>query len=135
MQRLAQVACQVGVDAPALDQYLSETVPTIMNSNAWKSDEASVIVVTFDEDNNNTSLGFGNNANHIVTVVIPSPGAILDGMRSGSFTVTDYYNHYSLLRMIEDALDLPTLTNNDKFASPMNAFWESGIRSGAGSVV
>ncbi len=123
-------------NVPALDQFLSETVPVILTSNVWNDPtESSVLVVTFDEDNNNTSLGFGNNANHIVTVVIPSPGAILDGMRSGSFTVTDYYNHYSLLRMIEDALDLPTLTNNDKFASPMNAFWESGIRSGAGSVV
>lgn len=123
-------------NVPALDQFLSETVPVILASNVWNDPtESSVLVVTFDEDNNNTSLGFGNNANHIVTVVIPSPGAILDGMRSGSFTVTDYYNHYSLLRMIEDALDLPTLTNNDKFASPMNAFWESGIRSGAGSVV
>ncbi len=123
-------------NVPALDQFLSETVPVILASNVWNDPtESSVLVVTFDEDNNNTSLGFGNNANHIVTVVIPSPGAILDGMRSGSFTVTDYYNHYSLLRMIEDALNLPTLTNNDKFAPPMNAFWESGTGSSADSVV
>jgi hypothetical protein len=108
----------------ALDQYLSETVPTIMNSAAWKSKEASVIVVTFDEDNNNLSLGFGNEGNHIATVVIPNQAAIDSGMRAGHFLATDQYNHYSLLRMIEDSLGLPgQLTQNDKFAAPMNQFW------------
>jgi hypothetical protein len=111
-------------NVPALDQYLSETVPTIMNSNAWKSDEASVIVVTFDEDNNNTSLGFGNEGNHIITVVIPNQAAIDAGMRAGHFLATDQYNHYSLLRTIEESLNLPgQLTQNDTFANPMNEFW------------
>lgn len=123
-------------NVPALDQFLTETVPVILASNVWNDPtESSVLVVTFDEDNNNTSLGFGDNGNHIVTVVIPSAGAILDGMRAGSFIVTDHYDHYSLLRMIEDALNLPTLTNNDKYASPMNAFWTGTGTSGADSVV
>jgi len=111
-------------NVPALDQFLAETVPTIMNSAAWKSDEASVIVVTFDEDNNNTSLGFGNEGNHIVTVVIPNQAAIDGGMRPGHFLATDQYDHYSLLRTIEESLGLPgQLTNNDKYAVPMNEFW------------
>jgi hypothetical protein len=108
----------------ALDQYLSETIPTIMNSNAWNSDESSVIVVTFDEDNNNLSLGFGNEGNHIVTVVIPNQAAIDAGMRAGHFLATDQYNLYSVLHMIEETLNLPGgLTQNDKFATPMNEFW------------
>ena len=108
----------------ALDQYLSETVPTIMNSNAWKSNEASVIVVTFDEDNNNLSLGFGNEGNHIVTVVIPNQAAIDAGMRAGHFLATDQYNLYSVLHLIEETLNLPgQLTQNDAFATPMNEFW------------
>ena len=119
----------------ALDQFLSETVPTIMNSAAWKSDEASAIVVTFDEDNNNTSLGFGNEGNHIVTVVIPNAAAVAAGMRDGHFLATDQYNHYSLLRTIEDALGLGTLTQNDKFANPMNEFWTGATTTGTGSVV
>jgi len=44
-------------------------------------------------------------------------------MRGGPFVATDQYDHYSLMRMIEDSLRLPTLTNNDKFAAPMNEFW------------
>lgn len=133
---LSQISPEHQYNVPALDQYLSETVPTIMNSNAWKSDEASAIVVTFDEDNNNTSLGFGNEGNHIVTVVIPNQAAVAAGMRPGHFLATDQYDHYSLLRMIEDSLGLPgQLTQNDKFANPMNEFWINGSKSGAGSVV
>ncbi len=90
---------------------------------------ASAIVVTFDEDNNNTYLGFSKEANHIVTVVIPSPGAVLNGMKGGSFTSTQQYDHYSLLRTIEEALGLPNsynyLTENDEWAVPMNDFWVS----------
>ena len=121
---LNQLDPQHQYNVKALDAYLSETVPTIMNSDAWKSDEASVIVVTFDEDNNNTSLGFGNEGNHVVTVVIPNQAAIDGGMRPGHFLATDQYDHYGLLRTIEESLGLPgQLTNNDKYANPMNEFW------------
>ena len=117
----------------ALDQFLSETVSVVLNSEVWQDPaERSVLVVTFDEDNDNLSLGFGDEGNHIVTVVIPSPAAIAAGMRSGPFVATDHYNHYSLLRMIEDSLGLPNLTNNDKFAPPMNEFWTDGLTAGAG---
>lgn len=111
---------------PALDQFLSETVPVVLNSAVWKDPtRKSALVVTFDEDNNNTSLGFGNEGNKVVFVVIPSPGAVAAGMRSGNFIATNHYNHYSLLRFIEESLGLPTLTNNDKFAAPLNEFWGS----------
>ena len=119
----------------ALDQFLSANVPTILNSNVWGDPtQKSVLVITFDEDNNNTSLGFGNEGNHIVTVVIPSPGAVAAGMRSGNFTATNHYNHYSLLRMIEDSLGLPPLTNNDRYAAPMNEFWNGTRQQRVGSI-
>ncbi|GJF13187.1 hypothetical protein NGTWS0302_03670 [Mycolicibacterium cyprinidarum] len=121
---LNQVSPGHQYNVPALDQFLSETVPVIMNSNVWQDPaETSALVITFDEDNNNLSLGFGNEGNHVVTVVIPSPAAVAGGMREGSFIATNQYDHYSLLRMIEDSLGLPTLTNNDKYAVPMNEFW------------
>jgi len=44
-------------------------------------------------------------------------------MRQGQFVAYNYNNHYSLLRTIEDALGLPRLTNNDRFAQPMNEYW------------
>jgi hypothetical protein len=106
------------------DQWLSEHVPVIMNSSTWQNPNVrSAIFITFDEDYNNISLGVGNQGNHIVMVVIPSPGAVNSGMRSGHFIADDYANHYSLLRTIEEALGLPSLTNNDLFAFPMNEYW------------
>jgi hypothetical protein len=89
----------------------------------------SAIFITFDEDYNNITTGVGNEGNHIVMIVIPSPGATYDpvtnptGMRPGAFVADDYYNHYSLQRTIEDSLGIAPLTNNDKYAQPMNEFW------------
>jgi hypothetical protein len=106
------------------DEFLQQEVPVIMNSPVWQDPtQKSAIVITFDEDYNNISLGNGNQGNHIVTVVIPSPGAVTGGMRTGHFTADSYNNHYSLLRTIEDSLGLPPLTNNDKYAQPMNDYW------------
>jgi hypothetical protein len=110
-------------NVPALDEFLQENVPTIINSQVWQTTK-SVLIVTFDEDNNNITLGFGNEGNHVVTVVIASPLAVsAGGMKGGAFVVTDRYDHYSTLRTIEDALALPTMTNNDAYAEPLNGFW------------
>lgn len=106
------------------DEWLEETIPVILNSPTWQDpDEKSAIFLSFDEDTNNTSLGMGNEGDHVVTVIIPSPGAITSGMRSGSFTTDAFYNHYSLLRTMEESLGLPPMTNNDRYAEPMNDFW------------
>jgi hypothetical protein len=106
------------------DNYLAETIPMIMSSATWNDpNEKSAIFLTWDEDNNNLSLGFDNQGNHVVMIVIPSPGAVAAGMRAGHFEVTDHLNHYSLLRTIDDALGLPPLTQNDRYATPMNGFW------------
>ena len=40
-------------------------------------------------------------------------------MHPGAFVADDYYNHYSLQRTIEDSLGIAPLTNNDKYAQPM----------------
>ena len=44
-------------------------------------------------------------------------------MRTGAFVADDHYNHYSLQRTIEDSLGIDPITNNDKYAQPMNEFW------------
>ena len=106
------------------DTFLQDTLPIILNSPVWQDPtQRSAIFITWDEDYNNLSLGIDNQGNHVSMIVIPSPGAVASGMRRGSFVATDYYNHYSLLRTIEDALGLSPLTNNDKYAQPMNEFW------------
>ncbi|MDD7811382.1 alkaline phosphatase family protein [Mycobacterium sp. CSUR Q5927] len=113
------------------DQFVQQEVSTIENSATWTDPtQRDVIILTTDEDNNNLSLGFGNQGNHVPMIVIPSAGAVTaGGMQSGNFTTDDYYNQYSLMATIEDALrtapgTLAPLTDNDMYASPMNAFWK-----------
>ncbi len=106
------------------DEFLQSTIPTIYNSAVWNDPtQSSAIFLTFDEDNNNISWGLGNEGNHVVMVVIPSPGAVAAGMRGGAFVASDYYNHYSLQRTIELSLGVAPLTANDGYAQPMNEFW------------
>ena len=113
------------------DQYLQQTISTIENSPTWTDPaQKDAIIVTFDEDNNNLSLGFGNDGNNVPMIVIPNHAAgTAGGMESGPFTTDDYYNEYSLMATIEDALrttpwTLAPLTDNDMYAQPMNAFWK-----------
>ncbi len=111
------------------DQFMQEQLSTVFSSDLWNDPNTkSAVFLTFDEDYNNISWGIGNDGNHVVMVVIPSPGALAspsnpDGMKGGAFIATDYYNHYSLMRTIELSLGLNPLNNNDTYAQPMNEFW------------
>ncbi|TGD89419.1 phosphoesterase [Mycolicibacterium sp. CH28] len=105
------------------DEFMQQQMSTIFNSALWTSNEKTAVFLTFDEDYNNISWGIGNEGNHIVMVVIPNQAAIDAGMRGGAFVATDYYNHYSLQRTIEDSLGVGSLTKNDAYAQPMNEFW------------
>lgn len=104
---------------PSGDEFLAATLPTILNSPAFQT-QRSAIFITWDEDYNNLYLGNGNEGNHVPMIVIPSPNS---GMRQGHFVAVNSNNHYSLLRTIENSLGLLPLTNNDKFAQPMNEYW------------
>jgi Phosphoesterase family len=113
------------------DQYLQQTISTIENSPTWTdSNEKDAIIITWDEDNNNLSLGFGNEGNNVPMIVIPNEDAVTSGgMESGPFTTDAYYNEYSLMATLEDTLrttpgTLAPLTDNDMYAQPMNAFWK-----------
>ncbi|MCX2934963.1 phosphoesterase [Mycobacterium sp. CVI_P3] len=105
------------------DQFIQEQMSTIFNSDLWSSNESTAVFLTFDEDYNNISFGIGNEGNHVVMVVIPNQAAIDAGMQGGAFVATDHYNHYSLQRTIEESLGIAPLTNNDKYAQPLNEFW------------
>jgi hypothetical protein len=105
------------------DEFIAQQMSVILNSELWDSSEKTAVFLTFDEDYNNISWGIGNEGNHVVMVVIPNQAAIDGGMRGGAFIANDYYNHYSLQRTIEDSLGVGPLTNNDKYAQPMNEFW------------
>jgi hypothetical protein len=119
------------------DQFVQQEISTIENSPTWNDPtQKDVIILTFDEDNNNLSLGFGNEGNNVPMIVIPNQDAVANGgMQSGHFVTHDYYNQYSLMATIEDALrgdalpntpdPLAPLTANDLYATPMNAFWKA----------
>jgi hypothetical protein len=118
-------------NVPAADQFVQQEVSAIENSPTWNADgEKDAIIITFDEDNNNLSLGFGNEGNNVPMIIIPNGGAEsgANGMEAGPFTTDAYANEYSLMATIEDALrttkgTLDPLTANDMYATPMNAFW------------
>jgi len=113
------------------DQFVEQEISTIENSPTWTDPtQQDAIIVTFDEDNNNLSLGFGNEGNNVPMIVIPNQDAVMaGGMESGPFTTDAYYNEYSLMATLEDTLrtapgTLAPLTTNDMYAPPMNAFWK-----------
>jgi hypothetical protein len=73
------------------DAWLSQTVPAILNSNAWQ--EGGMLVITWDEGE--------DSANSVLTLVIrPNPL----NHRSAK-----PYDHYSLLATIEDTLGVARL--------------------------
>jgi phosphatidylinositol-3-phosphatase len=96
------------------DTFLANTVGEIMSSSAWGPN--SVIFVTWDESDftgSPTDFGFGDtrgccDANpgggHVLTIVIT--GA--HNQPKASFTP---YNHYSMLRTIEESWNLGCLAN------------------------
>jgi hypothetical protein len=94
------------------DHTLAHIVGKIMQSALWRSPENNAIVVTFDENDDdklsshpNGCCGFGPKSPHnpgggwISTIVITNHGP-------RHMTDPTPYNHYSLLRTIEDAFGL-----------------------------
>jgi hypothetical protein len=85
--------CHDGHDCStaAADQWLSQTVPLILATDAWKNN--GLLLITWDE-------GDGSD-NHVLTLAI-QPNAV-------DRTSARSYNHYSLLATIEDRLGLARL--------------------------
>lgn len=90
------------------DGWLSKYVKLILNSKAFTS-QPSVLVITWDEGN--------LLSNHIAAIL--AGRAVKSGYRSSTA-----YDHYSLLRTIEDVWQLPSLTANDQQAKPMTEFFK-----------
>jgi hypothetical protein len=109
------------------DAWLSRTVPEILRSAAFKT-RRSAIFITWDEDYNNKTINQDNQDNRVPMIVI---GSRRSGILPGPVRDPDGLTHYSLLRTIELALGLPTLTRNDRFATPLNGFWPAVPRLSA----
>ncbi|HEY7014592.1 MAG TPA: alkaline phosphatase family protein [Streptosporangiaceae bacterium] len=95
-----------GCGIKAGDDFLSQELGQIMRSPAWTR-QRSLAIITFDEDN----FDHEHPAQKVATLVLGSRG-----VRQG-YVSTARYTHYSLLKTIEGALGLGTLTNNDRYAA------------------
>jgi phospholipase C len=119
--------CNDGHDCPTSvgDAWLQTWVPTILNSKAWKDN--GVLFITFDEGEGKKGYTEGccreGNGGHVATLVI-SP------LSRPGYQSPIGYDHYSLLRTIEDAWGLPELNGAscdcapplaDFFVSPAGA--------------
>jgi hypothetical protein len=89
------------------DNWLKAFLPQITNSSAFAN---SVVFITFDEGSTNV-----NGGGHIPMIVVTPH------MTAG-YKATATYNHYSLLRTIEQAWGLPYL-GSAASASPMSFPW------------
>ncbi len=81
------------------DAFLAAFVPTILQSAAYQSG-AGLVVITWDEGE--TRIGGGG---QVATIMI-SPRS------KPAYRSPNAYNHYSVLRTIEDAWGLPCLANS-----------------------
>ena len=109
-----------GCGIHAGDIFVARELRAIMRSPAWR-DQRSLAIITVDEDN----YDHPNPPQRVATLLLAS-----SGVRHG-YVSRARYTHYSLLRTIEAALGLPTLTANDRYAQPVNDVF----RRGAGPAV
>jgi hypothetical protein len=89
------------------DTWVKETLASVFDSPAWRT-QRSLLILTWDESNTTVN-------NHIATVVLGSQGLVRAGAASDR-----HYDHYSTGRTIEEALGLKPLTENDRYAEPIN---------------
>jgi YVTN family beta-propeller protein len=98
-----------GCGIKAGDDFLKAELSQIMRSPAWTR-QRSLAIITFDED----AQDYQHPAQRVATIVLGS-----HGVRQG-YVSPVRYTHYSLLRTMEAALGLGTLTDNDLYAQPLN---------------
>ncbi|HKU11698.1 MAG TPA: alkaline phosphatase family protein [Sinomonas sp.] len=90
------------------DAWLSQNVPAILNSPAFKS-QNSLLQIVWDEDDSSEN-------NQVPTIYITS--GMVNGTANKPYDSFEQYNHFSLLKTIESAWALAPLTGNDSGATP-----------------
>ncbi len=109
-----------GCGAHQGDRFLAQTLGSILRSPAWRT-QRSLAIITMDED----AYDHEHPPQRVPTVVLGS-----SGVRRGHVSHVRY-THYSLLRTIEAALGLGTLTRNDRYAQPLNDVFDLRAHGGA----
>ena len=106
-----------GCGVRAGDRFLAAEMGAILRSPAWRT-QRSLAIITVDED----AYNHPRPPQRVVTLVLGSRD-----VRAG-YVSQARYTHYSLLRTIEAALHLGTLTANDRYAQPVNDVFRRGAR-------
>jgi hypothetical protein len=115
--------CNDAHDCPVADadDWLATWVPQILDSPAWQDD--GLLIVTFDEGTTDAGCCRGSNGGHIATLLISPlayPGALSD-------TPVD---QYGMLRLIEDAWEMPHLGAAGDAEAPADVFPENATARG-----
>jgi len=103
-----------GCGITAGDSFLANTLGEILRSPAFRT-QRSLVIIAFDED----GYDFERPAQLVPTVVLGSTN-----VKQGYVSLVRY-THYSLLRTIEAALGLGTLTQNDRYSQPVNDVFDA----------
>lgn len=98
--------CGGDVDPQKLDGYLQEWLPQIFATPSYQAGKTAIFI-TWDESDNKTD-------NQVPMI------AIAPSVPAGT-QVSDAFNHYSMLRSIEDMLGIPNLLGNAATATSMRA--------------
>jgi len=88
--------------------FLDQTFPE-------KLRQGTLVVITFDESG-------GNEDNRIFTLFLGD--MVNDAAHQDPKALAKQYDHYSVLRTIEDNFGLPPLTANDRAAQPITDIWK-----------
>jgi hypothetical protein len=107
-----------GPSITQFNDFLRREIPKIKASPAYADDPNAAIIITFDEGTSNRGDGNGHQfagGGHIMFAVVSHRAT--PGIYGGSF------DHYSLLRTLEDAYGISSYLGGAATASPITGFW------------
>lgn len=107
-------------DVSTADGWLSRNIGPLLSNAAFM--KGTLIVITFDE--NDFFVRKGDPAGKVDVTGNRVYAALVGDMVAPGSTSNDAYDHYSLLRTIEDGLGLGTLGQNDARATPIAGVWK-----------
>jgi len=87
-------------------QWLNRFLTPLLNNPKFM--QGTLIIVTFDESRHDTT-------NHIYTVLLSKR------IKPGDYN--EHYDHFNVLRTVEDNFNLGTLADSDKEAKPISGVW------------
>ena len=100
------------------ERWLQKFVPAVLESPQFKDD--GLLVITFDEGNGTAGCCGAPGGGKILTLLISNTTFV----KSGGWASDIPYNHFSLLRMLEDNWGLPHLGHSDDPGiAPMSDFF------------